>query len=170
MALPVAHSVVTAIRVSNGEPSARTGGQECLDVLLVTAEGGRKKMANARAPIWTVGPSRPSASPVPIASTPPKNFTGIRMSGGGGCLSRSIASTSGMPLPFAPGANFRTSQAGGQPSGDGRNADDKREASNLLVVRPIDDRAPEAIGPLEDRAKIGSDKAGSPTHRKSQER
>jgi len=63
------------------------------------------------APIWTVGPSWPSASPVPIASTPPKNFTGIRISGGCGCSSRSTASTSGMPLPFAPGANLRTSQA-----------------------------------------------------------
>jgi len=61
------------------------------------------------APIWTVGPSRPRASPAPIASTPPKNFTGIRISGGGGSSSRRTASTSGMPLPFAPGANFRTS-------------------------------------------------------------
>ena len=29
------------------------------------------------AAIWTVGPSRPSASPEPIASTPPTNFTGM---------------------------------------------------------------------------------------------
>ena len=28
------------------------------------------------APICTVGPSRPSASPEPIARMPPKNFTG----------------------------------------------------------------------------------------------
>src|SRR5262249_59853259 len=30
-----------------GEPSAGTGGEECLDIVLVTAEGGRKKMPNA---------------------------------------------------------------------------------------------------------------------------
>jgi len=31
-----------------GEPSARTRRQECLDIVLVTAKGGRKKVANAR--------------------------------------------------------------------------------------------------------------------------
>src|SRR5262249_3366200 len=31
-----------------GEPSARTRGKECLDIVLVTAEGGGKKMPNAR--------------------------------------------------------------------------------------------------------------------------
>ena len=40
-------------------------------------------------------------------------------------------------------------EPGGQSGGDGRNADDEREAGKFLAVRPIDDRAPEAIGPLE---------------------
>src|SRR5262249_37165774 len=31
-----------------GEPSAGTGGEECIDIVLVTAKGGRKKMTNAR--------------------------------------------------------------------------------------------------------------------------
>jgi hypothetical protein len=31
------------------------------------------------APICTLGPSRPSARPEPIASTPPANFTGSRI-------------------------------------------------------------------------------------------
>jgi hypothetical protein len=94
-----------------GKPSACTGGQECFDIILVTAEGGRKKMTNARPHLDGRSLSRPRASPAPIASTPPRNLTGIRIRGGGGCSSRSIASTSGMPLPFAPGANLRTSQA-----------------------------------------------------------
>ena len=55
------------------------------------------------APIWTVGPSRPSASPEPIASIPPKNFTGTRPNGAGGISSRRTASTCGMPLPEACG-------------------------------------------------------------------
>jgi hypothetical protein len=37
-------------------------------------------------------------------------------------------------------------------------------------VRPIDDRVPEAIGPLENQSKDGAQKAGRPTHRKRQER
>ena len=31
-----------------GEPSARTRRQECLDIVLVTAKGGRKKVTNTR--------------------------------------------------------------------------------------------------------------------------
>ena len=44
------HEYPTGARCAKcrGEPSARTGGRECLDVVLVTAEGGRKKMTNAR--------------------------------------------------------------------------------------------------------------------------
>ena len=34
----------------------------------------------------------------------------------------------------------------------------------------IDDRAPEAIGPIEDQPKDGSHKTRCPTHRKRQER
>jgi len=37
-------------------------------------------------------------------------------------------------------------------------------------VSPIDERVPEAIGPLEDQSKDGAYKAGYPTHGKSQER
>ena len=63
------------------------------------------------APICTLGPSRPSASPAPIASTPPTNLTDIRPGGVGGTFSFNAASTCGMPLPEAYGENRRTSQA-----------------------------------------------------------
>ena len=53
------------------------------------------------AAICTLGPSRPSASPPPIARSPPKNFTGIRRNGAGCSSWCSTASTSGMPLPNA---------------------------------------------------------------------
>ena len=64
------------------------------------------------APICTLGPSRPRASPEPMASTPPTNFAGIRTIDLGCCrrICRT-ASTSGMPLPDARGANRRTSHA-----------------------------------------------------------
>ena len=45
------------------------------------------------APICTLGPSRPSASPDPIASSPPKNFTGNTLRGAGGTSWRNTAST-----------------------------------------------------------------------------
>jgi hypothetical protein len=57
--------------------------------------------------------------------------------------------------PFGPWREF-SDQPVRQPGGDRRNADDEREASNPLPVRPIDDRAPEAIGPLENQSKDGS--------------
>jgi hypothetical protein len=53
------------------------------------------------AAIWMVGPSRPSASPEPIASTPAMNFTGMMRNGACGSSSFSTASTCGMPLPDA---------------------------------------------------------------------
>ena len=72
------------------------------------------------APICTIGPSRPSARPEPIASTPPTNFTdirrytaftGIRRYCARGSSPLSTASTWGMPLPDACGEYRRTSQA-----------------------------------------------------------
>jgi len=63
------------------------------------------------APICTLGPSRPSANPAPIASSPPKNFTGISWAGAGGNSPVSTASTCGMPLPEAGGEKRRTSHA-----------------------------------------------------------
>jgi hypothetical protein len=53
------------------------------------------------AAIWTLGPSRPSASPEPIASTPATNFTGMIRNGACGSSSFRTASTCGMPLPDA---------------------------------------------------------------------
>jgi hypothetical protein len=55
------------------------------------------------AAIWTVGPSWPSASPEPIANTPPTNFTGMMRNGACGSSSLRTASTCGMPLPDACG-------------------------------------------------------------------
>jgi hypothetical protein len=46
---------------------------------------------------------------------------------------------------------------------------DESEANNLLAVRPIDDRAPESIGPIEDQPKHGAYKARCPTNCKRQE-
>jgi hypothetical protein len=55
------------------------------------------------APICTLGPSRPSASPDPIASRPPTNLTGSTMIGAAGTSLRNTASTWGIPLPDASG-------------------------------------------------------------------
>jgi len=63
------------------------------------------------APICTLGPSRPSASPAPIANSPPTNFTGISRGGGGGSSPLRTASTWGIPLPEAGGEKRRTSHA-----------------------------------------------------------
>src|SRR3984885_1078460 len=63
------------------------------------------------APLGTLGPSRPSASPAPIASTPPTNFTGMMRDGGSGSSPLNTASTWGVPLPDAYGEYRRTSQA-----------------------------------------------------------
>ena len=63
------------------------------------------------APICTLGPSRPSAMPEPIAESPPRNLTGSSFGGAGGSSPLSAASTCGMPLPDACGENRRTSQA-----------------------------------------------------------
>ena len=63
------------------------------------------------APICTLGPSRPSARPEPMASTPPTNLTGIRRYGACGSAPLRTASTCGMPLPDAWGEYRRTSQA-----------------------------------------------------------
>jgi hypothetical protein len=63
------------------------------------------------APICTLGPSRPSTRPVPMESTPPRNFTGTSRAGAGGSLPSRTASVCGIPLPEACGANRRTSQA-----------------------------------------------------------
>ena len=56
------------------------------------------------APICTVGPSRPRASPEPIASTPPANLTGRTANGAGSASPRVTASTCCTPLPAARGA------------------------------------------------------------------
>ncbi len=53
------------------------------------------------APIWTLGPSRPSASPDPMANTPPTNFTGMTRNGACGSSPFNTASTRGIPLPDA---------------------------------------------------------------------
>jgi len=61
-------------------------------------------------PICTVGPSRPSTNPPPMASTPPTSFTASRRIARIGRSRSSTALRLGMPLPAASGANRRTSQ------------------------------------------------------------
>ena len=56
------------------------------------------------APICTVGPSRPSAMPVPSANTPPMNLTGSTAARIGTTSPRIISSTRCTPLPEASGA------------------------------------------------------------------
>ena len=63
------------------------------------------------APICTVGPSRPRARPAPMASMPPRNFTGSRVNEAGGWSPFNTASTWGMPLPLAWGEIRCTSEA-----------------------------------------------------------
>jgi hypothetical protein len=69
------------------------------------------------APICTLGPSRPSASPEPIASRPPKNFTQIRRNGACGISSCNTASTclltaNGMVRPCSSPAAARKAGKG----------------------------------------------------------
>ena len=75
----------------------------------------RRKILPTRWPrvpaMCTLGPSRPSASPAPIASTPPTNFTGMMRNGACCNCSLRTASTCGMPLPTASGEMRRTSEA-----------------------------------------------------------
>ena len=75
----------------------------------------RRKVLPTRWPkvaaMCTLGPSRPSASPAPIASAPPMNFTGMTRNGACGNCSLRTASTCGMPLPAAWGEIRRTSEA-----------------------------------------------------------
>jgi hypothetical protein len=49
--------------------------------------------------------------PAPMASTPPRNLTGIKRNGAGERSPRITASTWGMPLPDACGEYRRTNQA-----------------------------------------------------------
>src|SRR5580693_680152 len=62
-------------------------------------------------PICTLGPSRPRARPLPIASHPPKNLTGRRLKGAGDNSPFATASTRGIPLPAAYGEKRSTSRA-----------------------------------------------------------
>ena len=63
------------------------------------------------APICTLGPSRPSARPSPIANRPPINLMGSSSSGAAGNLPSITASTWGIPLPAAGCPERCTSQA-----------------------------------------------------------
>ena len=51
------------------------------------------------------------ARPPPIASHPPKNFTGRRLNGAAGSSPFATASTRGVPLPAAYGEKYSTSRA-----------------------------------------------------------
>ena len=59
-----------------GEARARARSQEGAAVAPGEAECASDQRGARLAPICTVGPSRPSARPAPIASTPPTNLTG----------------------------------------------------------------------------------------------
>ena len=64
------------------------------------ARATRAHHAPMAAPMWTVGPSRPSTRPPsPIERSPPMNRAGRTRPGGGSLSPRSTASTCWMPLP-----------------------------------------------------------------------
>ena len=75
-----------------GKPSTCTRREQRQAVGGVPAKNFPSKFARV-APIWTQGPSRPSAKPAPIASRPPKNLTGSRINGAGGSSPLRTAST-----------------------------------------------------------------------------
>lgn len=58
-----------------------------------------------------MGPSRPNASPDPIASVPARNLTGTTRIGAGDSSPVKTAMTRGIPLPAADGAILRTNHA-----------------------------------------------------------
>src|SRR5215210_4633809 len=63
---------------------------------ILTSESGNRARRAASAPIaapmWTVGPSRPSTSPEPMLNTPPTNFAGTTRISGGRVSPRKAAS------------------------------------------------------------------------------
>src|SRR5271157_3771763 len=137
-----------------GKPSARTRGQECLDIILVTAEHRRKKMTDAR-PHLDGRSLSAEGEPGAHRQNAAKEFHGDQNQR----RRRLLVTQHRLDVwDAAPLCSWREfpDEPGGQSGGDGRDTDDEREASNLLAVRPIDDRAPEAFGPLEDQPKAGS--------------
>jgi hypothetical protein len=82
----------------------------------------------------TVGHSRPSTSPEPMAISPPKNRAGTTRRGGGPDSLRQTASTCWIPLPPASGTNWTRDRAIAAPAA--------RTQSTTNPVRPA--RGPRA--------------------------
>jgi hypothetical protein len=120
-----------------GKPSARTGGQKCLDIVLVTSKGGRKKMTNAR-PHLDGRSLSAEGEPGAHGQRAAEEFHRDQNQRRRRLLVTQHRLDVGDAAPFCSWREF-SDEPGSQSSGDGRNTDDEREASNLLAVRPIDD-------------------------------
>src|SRR5271166_931067 len=88
-------------RVEGGREASASAGSEQHPAVRPAALEHLPKRWAMLAPIWTLGPSRPSASPDPMADTPPTNFTGMTRNGACGSSPFNTASTRGIPLPDA---------------------------------------------------------------------
>ena len=113
-----------------GKASARAGGQECLDIILVTAEGGRKKMTNAR-PHLDGGSLSAESEPGAHRQNAAKEFHWDQNQR----RRRLLVTQHRLNVRDAAALGSRrefADEPSGQSGGDGRNADDEREASNPL--------------------------------------
>ncbi len=110
----------------------------------------------SEAPICTVGPSRPSARPDPIASKPPKNLIRTIECGAGFTSPLNTASTLWTPLPSADGAKRTTrSRARAAPNKPKR---ERREPANVRPsVRPKYQQVTQVVGSDEEVAEGAAD-------------
>ena len=123
VAAPVAPSTAMAVRPwkrwstssstntapPSGAPKAEARPAAAPPEMRTRPSSGEKPKRRARfpprfAPIETLGPSRPSARPAPIAASPPRNVTTSTRSSPSLVPNRTADSTCGMPLPVAAGA------------------------------------------------------------------
>ncbi len=105
----------TKVTPASGALKAAASPAPAPAAIRVRRRCGRARVSCATAaprlpPICTLGPSRPSGSPDPIASSPPTNLTGSTRGQGKKRSRCSTALSCGMPLPEALGSARRTSQ------------------------------------------------------------
>ncbi len=141
---------------SHGQSRARAGRLHHAAVFTFRAAGSAKPTTPKDAPICTVGPSRPSARPLPMASSPPKNFTGTTAAEAGSTSPLKTASTRCTPLPSAVGANLTTSRrARNAPAAPTQTG--KQPADVGMLVRPHDHGGAPVVGEDEEIAEQAAD-------------